>query len=700
MEYSFLTEKIIKNTELYPLPYYYKSPPKNSNTDRRQKNQKNTYIIDYGTYCTKGGSINDNYPSLICPSKTLRTKRNDINFSVSGNDIDINYMKINPKNVFESNSKLDSKLFEDFNDYLFNELKIKKNDRLIYTEPLGVNRKFREISFELFFECYELSEIQLAVDAIAASYKILKDNNTTTSLIISLSDNKTTILPFVNSNLKTNLVRTMDIGISKMKNTMMKLFSLKYDNFQNYFIPNAIDGFFEREGFFAYDYKSQLRLYKNLEYYQKNDKLFLEDLDTNILNHLQNPVCVKYFRSHYDIEQKRLEDFNKKRRRQEQGKKLLVIREIKRKEKKEKNDKLLNDLKFLEDRFNLGDSFESLKNEVEEVGCLTKDDVLSKLRKLKIKMGLLSKEEIERSRYNLCDISDRELSPHSIKKKRYQVMLKKNSEKRTLIRKKKNEEKARIEGLKKTDLNKYISELKQRRKRIKTKIKQIKQYKNNSKLKKQKENKMIENLDNYLEGTTNTVENIQLNNFYKKMIDMSSDFEIYEEKIIKLNEEIKELDKNFDEDDDNDDLLIYRKFNNLEKVYIGTDIIRSTESLFRPYLIGNMNQGIIENIYNILKNYDIGTIKNILSNVFVIGGGAHLKGLKERLEYELFLRFSGRGVSKVKVESCDGAMVLPFLGIKEFYNDYLKEHGSFFYTREEYEEYGVNLFKSYPIGNL
>ena len=697
MEHSFLTPRTIKNSELYPTPTYFKSPSK---TDKRSKTTKNTFIIDYGTYSTKAGSIKDSSPSLICPSQTLRTKRNDINISVSGNEIDINYIKINPKSVFEPNTKLDSKLFEDFNDYIFSSLKIKKNDRLIFTEPLGVNRKYREKSFELFFECYELSEIQLAVDAIAASYKILKDNNTTTSLVLSLSDKKTTVLPFVDSNLKTDLVRCLDIGTADMKNTMVKLFSLKYSNFQNYFVPNAVDGFFEREAFFAYDYKSQLRFFKGLEYSGKNDGVFLEDMDRDIFKHLYNPVCVKYFRSSYDIEQTRLEEFNKKKRRQEQAKKLLVIREVKRKEKKIKNDKLIADLKFLIERFEMEDSFESLKNEAEAVGCTTKDEVYKKLRKLKIKLGLLSKEEIEKSRYSLLDISDRELSPHSMKKKRYQIMLKKNSEKRTIIRKKKQEEKSRINQLKKTDLNKYISELKQRRKRIKTKIKQIKQYKNNSKLKKQKENKIIENLDNYLEGTTNEIENIQLNNFYKKMIDMSSDFEIYEEKIIKLNEQIKELDKNFSEDDDNDDLFINRKFNNFEKVYIGTDLIRSTECLFRPYLIGNMKKGITENISEILGNFEPEINRKILGNVFVIGGGAHLKGLRERLEYELFLGFSGKGIGDVRIRSCEDSMVLPFLGIREFYNDYVEEHREYFYTKKEYEEYGVNLFKSYPIGNL
>lgn len=57
---------------------------------------------------------------------------------------------------------------------------------------------------------------------------------------------------------------------------------------------------------------------------------------------------------------------------------------------------------------------------------------------------------------------------------------------------------------------------------------------------------------------------------------------------------------------------------------IGTDIIRSTEILFKPYLIGRKQKGLIESIHHSLKNLETPFIDNLMQKVFVIGGGSTL----------------------------------------------------------------------------
>ena len=58
--------------------------------------------------------------------------------------------------------------------------------------------------------------------------------------------------------------------------------------------------------------------------------------------------------------------------------------------------------------------------------------------------------------------------------------------------------------------------------------------------------------------------------------------------------------------------------------YVGTDIIRSTESLFRPYLIGNNQKGILESIKCSLKTLNDESLNTLLNNVFIVGGGSSI----------------------------------------------------------------------------
>lgn len=60
----------------------------------KRVNSPETFIIDYGSYYTKAGSIYDETPTLLCKSKTLKTKRNNQSITLSGNQITSEYFKI------------------------------------------------------------------------------------------------------------------------------------------------------------------------------------------------------------------------------------------------------------------------------------------------------------------------------------------------------------------------------------------------------------------------------------------------------------------------------------------------------------------------------------------------------------------------------------------------------------------------------
>ena len=70
------------------------------------------------------------------------------------------------------------------------------------------------------------------------------------------------------------------------------------------------------------------------------------------------------------------------------------------------------------------------------------------------------------------------------------------------------------------------------------------------------------------------------------MMELSSDPETYEKKLIEVEDNIKEIDPSFNPQYDDPQTLLKNKYLHGDRVFIGTDIVRSTEALFKPHLIG------------------------------------------------------------------------------------------------------------------
>ena len=653
-----------------------------------------TFIIDYGSFLTKAGCLEtDLEPSLICLSETFRTKRNNQDLSISGNDLLQEYYRINPKQVFEDYNSIDAKTFEDFTDYLCSTLKVHRHDRIIFTEPLGVVPKFRDLAFELFFECYDMSEIMPCVDSMAASYKTLNEFRVDTGIVVSLSNRSTTILPFIHSNLETDKVRRINIGIDVMKNNMTKLFNAKYANFRGLYTSKIATKLFESEAKVAIDYKSQLRFYKAIEY--DSDPAYLDNIDKTILEQLHRPAAVRYFQSEEEkaklLEEKRLQ----KERRSEHAKKLARLMEERRIQRRQAMQEELENLEKLSELIESEDNVVLAKQELESLGYFSETELKARIKALKIKLGLWKPDP---DRFALLNVDDDQLSPRSLKTKRIQIMHKKGMEKREMKRKEREAREKEIEKLK-ADPQKYINHLLSQRSELKTKIKRIKQFKEDSNLKKTRDKKLMQNFDNYLDDGEKSTEEFDV--ALQELMEISSDPEKYEEQLERLHQEIKVIKPDFDEEFDNDELFLFNKYNSTDSVWIGTDLIRSTECLFRPYMIGNSQRGLVDSISHTVAEYNPSIVSNLLKNIFIVGGGANLNGLSQRLQNDLYIRFNSKGIDEVNVRSVPDPIMASYQGIRKFYYDYDKEfHKRLFYTKKEYEEYGSNLFKSCPIGNL
>lgn len=114
---------------------------------------------------------------------------------------------------------------------------------------------------------------------------------------------------------------------------------------------------------------------------------------------------------------------------------------------------------------------------MKKLKCQSERDLEKKILKIKVKLGLESEEKLNAIKYSLVDKRDEDLTKEEKRKKRFQVMLKKNEEKRKVKREKRKVEKQRIESMIESDPNMYLTELLHERKIYKKKIKKIKKFK-------------------------------------------------------------------------------------------------------------------------------------------------------------------------------------------------------------------------------
>ena len=142
-----------------------------------------------------------------------------------------------------------------------------------------------------------------------------------------------------------------------------------------------------------------------------------------------------------------------------------------------------------------------------------------------------------------------------------------------------------------------------------------------------------------MDGNYAPEEELQVEDFINEMMDLSSDCEKYQVQLLDVESKIKEMDTHFDEDFDNEDIFLMNKYNNYDKIFFGMDITRSCESLFKPYLMGVDCQGLCESLIEILKILSDEIKTKLLKNVYLVGGGAGMTGIKQRIERVLGEKF-------------------------------------------------------------
>ena len=481
-----------------------------------QSNKQDIHIIDYGKSLTKAGNIQHLCPILVWPSETLKLKKsfreffdNDQVYSfdhvlsaeqdsrlakrghqdpsrvpyakppssaflshIPQNQVkqygfyhNQNYGVVVGKNVFENGFKaLDLRNFERLNDGIFTKLQVRRGDRLAYTEPIGVVPKFRSTCAELFFECYELEAVMPCVDSIGASYGLLTGIGRPDAVVISVGESQTTVLVFIGSNLRVDLVRTIPIGMSHIKHQFGRLLHNKYPVVNERISPKVFENLFAAEAFVSTDYIRQTRFLKQVEY----DNVF----EGRRPEGLRPALALKYYHSEeehkYILEQDRL----KRLRRQEQSRKASQIMKVKREQKRASFKLRLQRLKRILEQVRAGDQAAVLEMEEEQIHSLK--DLEAKVFNMRMKLGQVGEDELHQKRYGLLARRDEDLTPDQRRVKKYQKMQKMNALRRQQKKRQQQQEQRRVEAIKAQFPQRYLDDLLGKRRAVKSKLKRIK----------------------------------------------------------------------------------------------------------------------------------------------------------------------------------------------------------------------------------
>ncbi|XP_015598174.1 actin-related protein 2 isoform X2 [Cephus cinctus] len=136
-------------------------------------------------------------------------------------------------------------------------------------------------------------------------------------------------------------------------------------------------------------------------------------------------------------------------------------------------------------------------------------------------------------------------------------------------------------------------------------------------------------------------------------------------------------------------------------IKVGGERFAAPEALFQPHLINIEAQGIAELVFSTIQAADIDMRGELYKHIVLSGGSTMYPGLPSRLEREIKQLYLQRvlkndttklGKFKIKIEDSPRRKDMVFMG-GAVLAEITKDRDSFWITREEYEENGLNVLK-------
>ena len=461
-------------------------------------------------------------------------------------------------------------------------------------------------------------------------------------------------------------------------------------------------------------YISYLKPYTNLVNYIDEEE---NNIEKNIINYLY--FFKKPFMGVFPfITQEEL-----KAKQEAKNEQIRRLREIMKKKREENYKNMQLELEQLEKMLALKEQdkfkFEEM---LTNTGYESAEEIIQRINKLNAKLNNdihnlenTQPEDIE-SRWNLLSMPDEDLTEEQIKMKRIQKMQKNAYYSRLEKKEQAKKEKEKIEKLKKENKDKYLVSLYRTKKEILERLAKYEELKRDMVNRHSKTNmKRMQTLAELGKNTgdMSSGDGYDDDDFGKN----DEDWEIYREvnknnineeaeedynRLHDVENQISEMDKNYF---GNVQQYQYNFYQENNYFILGVDQFRCAELLFKPYIIGVEQAGIIEIISQIIKNMNTDTKNNLAKNIFITGGNTYYPFLKERIYYDMRRNLPVN--TDINILTAENPVLDAWKGARLFFNDTYNLNGiksnlkdNIYITKKEYEEYGVEYFKEHFCGNI
>ena len=459
---------------------------------------------------------------------------------------------------------------------------------------------------------------------------------------------------------------------------------------------------------------SYLKPYTNLVNYIDEEE---NNIEKNIINYLY--FFKKPFMGVFPfITQEEL-----KAKQEAKNEQIRRLREIMKKKREENYKNMQLELEQLEKMLALKEQdkfkFEEM---LTNTGYESAEEIIQRINKLNAKLNNdihnlenTQPEDIE-SRWNLLSMPDEDLTEEQIKMKRIQKMQKNAYYSRLEKKEQAKKEKEKIEKLKKENKDKYLVSLYRTKKEILERLAKYEELKRDMVNRHSKTNmKRMQTLAELGKNTgdMSSGDGYDDDDFGKN----DEDWEIYREvnknnineeaeedynRLHDVENQISEMDKNYF---GNVQQYQYNFYQENNYFILGVDQFRCAELLFKPYIIGVEQAGIIEIISQIIKNMNTDTKNNLAKNIFITGGNTYYPFLKERIYYDMRRNLPVN--TDINILTAENPVLDAWKGARLFFNDTYNLNGiksnlkdNIYITKKEYEEYGVEYFKEHFCGNI
>ncbi|KAH8295145.1 hypothetical protein KR018_007963 [Drosophila ironensis] len=577
-----------------------------------------------------------------------------------GNDItNIEAVRAHLKSPFERNVITNWNHQEQIFDYIFTKMDFEGqeciNHPIVLTEALANPSFCRQQMSELLFECYGIPAVSYGIDALYSwEHYQQKRKQVSDALIISFGYSTTHVIPVLNGKIQLEHVRRLNVGGYHIITYLFRLMQMKYPVHLTAITISRMEKLVHEHCHVAVDYKEELTQWANMEYYDEHImKIQLPYNQVTATNAL-------------------LTAEQKQEKRRELAQRLLEIKNRREREKLREDEQQLfvyNKLRQLYEQDKMQKFERAL--EQQQIGSLEELDSLRETISSRIKKAQERASSAPRPSKQQDKLDKMPKPPEGVSQADWLAELHKKRE--DVLRRKQTRHAQKAEQAKR-----HTHAAQERMRIISTLARSEKRRKANG-----------EEEDDGFGMNDNDWDVYKRINRYNDDSDSDAD----NEQLLECEKILSHYDANFD--DGNSNAQAQTAAENYQ-LHFGIEDIRVPEILFQPSMIGCSEAGLAELIGFVLKLFPADEQQRLVEHVYLTGGCAQFKGLKERLARELMEMRPFQ--SKFAIFESDDHTLGAWLGAC------VQAGGPNFQqtltTRKDYQEHGSDFFREHKASNL